>query len=509
VTEAHDRWVARHGIALALVLSLGVLLRAREYLANRSLWLDESSLALNIIERSFRALVAPLDYGQAAPPGFLFGERLVVTLVGSSEYALRALPLLAGIFALFVFWRLARQLLSPAGTLLAVAMFAISDSLIYYAAEVKQYGLDVATTVFLWWLCTTLMSRLDNGDIAAWALVTVVGAATIWISHPAIFVVGGIAAQVLCQAALRRRPRLLIAGACSSGVWLVSFVALYLISLRFFSPTIAQAWYGAAAGPAGAAGAVGFRYLAWLRDTVRFRHTIWTLAVLPLGPHLLQLVTLCAAVGVIALLWRRRDRQWAWFAVAVALACLASSLRKYPITPRLWLFLTPAMMLLVAAGVDEMWRRTRPFRLVAQLLACLLLFYPGVAAARGAVRPPQKEEVRPLLEYVRDHYRPGDALYVYRYAGPAARYYAERGLGFAGDVVRELDAADWRYHAERNLEGLRGRDRVWVLLSHVERDGDGDHEKLLIQMLDRLGVRVDSKRSPGASLHLYDLSRAP
>ncbi len=525
MTEAGDRWVAWHGKALALVLSLGVLLRAREYLANRSLWLDESCLALNIIERSFRALVAPLDYGQAAPLGFLFGERLVVTLVGSSEYALRAMPLVAGIFALFVFWRLARQLLSPAGTLLAVAMFAISDSLIYYSAEVKQYGLDVATTVFLWWLCTTLMSRLDNGDIAAWVLVTIVGAAAIWISHPAIFVVGGIAAQMLCQAAVRRRPRLLVAGACSSGVWLVSFLALYLISLRFFSPTLADAWFGAVApagpavpagpaappGPAGAAGAVAFEYVAWLRDTVRFRHTVGTLAVLPLGPHVLRLVTVCAALGVVAVLWRRRDRQWAWFAAAVALACLASSLRKYPITSRLWLFLAPGMILLIAAGVDEMWRRTRqPFRVVAQLvLACLLLFYPGVAAARGAVRPPQKEEVRPLLEYVRDHYRPGDVLYVSRYAGPATRYYAARGLGFAGDVVRELVAADWRYHTERNLDALRGRDRVWVLLSHVERDADTDREKLLIQMLDRLGVRVDGKRLPGASLHLYDLSRAP
>jgi hypothetical protein len=400
-----------------------------------------------------------------------------------------------------------------------VAIFAISEPLIYYAAEVKQYELDVATTVCLWWICTALMSRLDNADLAAWALVTIVGATAIWISHPAIFVVGGIAAQVLCQAAVGRRPRLLVAGACSSGVWLVTFFALYLISLRFFSPTLADAWFGTvapagpevAAGSAGAAGAAAFEYVvAWLRDTVRFRDTVWTLAVLPLGQHAPKLVALCAALGVIALLWRRRDRQWAWFAAAVVLACLAASVRKYPITPRLWLFLAPAMMLLIAAGVDELWRRTRrTFPVLAPLLACLLLFYPAVAAARGALWPPQKEEVRPLLAYVRDHYRPGDVLYVYRYAGPAARYYAATGLRFAGDVVRELDAADWRYHAERNLEALRGRNRVWVLLSHVETEGDTDHEKLLVHMLDRLGVRLDGKRLPGASLHLYDLSRTP
>ena len=39
-----------------------VLLRVRQYATNRSLWQDESSLALNIVERGFRGLLEPLDY---------------------------------------------------------------------------------------------------------------------------------------------------------------------------------------------------------------------------------------------------------------------------------------------------------------------------------------------------------------------------------------------------------------------------------------------------------------
>src|SRR5690606_12042987 len=59
-----------------LVVVLGIVLRLRQYFANRSLWVDEASLALNIINRSFGGLTQPLDYNQGAPVGFLFIEKL-------------------------------------------------------------------------------------------------------------------------------------------------------------------------------------------------------------------------------------------------------------------------------------------------------------------------------------------------------------------------------------------------------------------------------------------------
>ncbi|HEY7362621.1 MAG TPA: hypothetical protein VIE37_00835, partial [Methylomirabilota bacterium] len=95
--------------AITILLVLGVALRLRAYLANRSLWLDESFLALNIINRPFAELRQPLEYVQAAPFGFLYAERLVVELLGASEYALRLLPLLCGIASVFIFWRIAHH----------------------------------------------------------------------------------------------------------------------------------------------------------------------------------------------------------------------------------------------------------------------------------------------------------------------------------------------------------------------------------------------------------------
>jgi hypothetical protein len=84
-------------------VALGALLRLVQYLRNRSLWLDESSLALNILHRSYSGLLEPLDYHQGAPVGFLMLEKLAVRSLGAGEYALRLAPLVAGLVSLFLF----------------------------------------------------------------------------------------------------------------------------------------------------------------------------------------------------------------------------------------------------------------------------------------------------------------------------------------------------------------------------------------------------------------------
>ena len=88
------------------IVGFGITLRIVQYFHNRSLWLDEAMLGLNIINRSFAQLLMPLDYNQVcAPIGFLLTEKLFVELFGPSEYALRLFPFLCGLISLFLFVR--------------------------------------------------------------------------------------------------------------------------------------------------------------------------------------------------------------------------------------------------------------------------------------------------------------------------------------------------------------------------------------------------------------------
>lgn len=90
------KWTHGHlcRILLWLLVGLGILLRLAQYLYNRSLWIDEAALALNIRDRSFSELFYPLDYAQAAPIGFLIVEKLFYQTLGHSEYVLRLFPFL-------------------------------------------------------------------------------------------------------------------------------------------------------------------------------------------------------------------------------------------------------------------------------------------------------------------------------------------------------------------------------------------------------------------------------
>ena len=67
------------------LIVLGTLLRLRQYFSGRSLWADEASLAYNLVHRDFLGLMRPLNYDQGAPVGFLFIEKLLITVLGNID----------------------------------------------------------------------------------------------------------------------------------------------------------------------------------------------------------------------------------------------------------------------------------------------------------------------------------------------------------------------------------------------------------------------------------------
>ncbi|HEX3460055.1 MAG TPA: hypothetical protein VHT49_04065, partial [Acidimicrobiales bacterium] len=112
-------------------MAIGVGLRIRQFAFHRSLWNDEASLAVNILARSFGGLTRPLAVVQGAPIGFLWMEKSATEIFGTSEYALRLVPLIAGVGSLFIFRDLASKVLPPLGSSVAVALFAVAPPLVY------------------------------------------------------------------------------------------------------------------------------------------------------------------------------------------------------------------------------------------------------------------------------------------------------------------------------------------------------------------------------------------
>ena len=191
-TACEDQTAARRRQrAIWAFVALGILLRIARYAMNYPLWWDEAFVSVNFIRRGYLDLLRPLDYGQVCPILFLWAELTVVKLLGFSEWSLRLFPLVCGIVSVVLFRYAASRVVRGVPLLLAVAIFAMAYHPIRHAADVKPYASDLLAALgllalaFDWWLDPQRAGRM-------WALAAVAPLA-IALSHPAIFVAGGIA----------------------------------------------------------------------------------------------------------------------------------------------------------------------------------------------------------------------------------------------------------------------------------------------------------------------------
>lgn len=493
-----------HRLSLAAV-ALGCLLRIVQYLLNRSLWMDEAYLSLNILHRSFAGLCRALDYHQGAPIGFLLLEKSAVRFWGGSEYALRLLPLLAGIASVLFFYWLANKVLPARAVPVAVGLFAISPALIYYSAEVKQYSSDAAIALLLY--CLTIEGSKSEAKAGQTALVALVGAMAIWMSHSSVFVLVGMGATIFVTLVLRkdwaRLARISFVGVC----WMASLGVCYVVALRKLAGDgELLSYWNANFMPLPPRSVAD---LEWPVDS--FFGFFNTSAGLKFG----GLAALVFILGSISMFRKSAERLFLLLSPAIV-TLLASGLHKYPFGGRLTLFLVPPTLLLMAEGTEALRSAAgASLPTIGGVLIALLFLDPGIYILHHFAKPHSEiaqpgvmflEEMRPLVAYVRNHEKPGDLVYVFYGAEPAFDYYAERENFPRNNVEIGTAAGSDPQVYESDLDRLRGR-RVWVLLSHIH--GAGAQESKYVEFyLGSLGPRLDSLSVAGAETYLYDLRNA-
>jgi hypothetical protein len=482
------------GIVLA-----GLILRTAQYLHIRALWLDEAMLALNVVRRSFAGLFQPLDYAQGAPIGFLLGEKAAIQILGNKDYVLRLLPFLAGCAALLLMYLIVQRFPRPAGWI-ALGLFAVCRDPVYYASEAKQYALDVAVGLFLLWLFLRLPDQALRWRQAL--LLGACGALALWFSHPAAFVLAGLGTTLLVKQI--RGPKwggikpLLLVGT----LWVASFAALYLLSLRHLTGNqfLLDYW------------ADGFMPLPPWTNPNWFINISRGLFRNPGGlatPLLFNLPLL--AVGLVAL-WRRNWSNGAILSLPFVFTLFASGFHVYPFAGRMVLFLTPLLYILLGEGIQAIRGLFKPGWLslgIGLALAGFLFYAPIGGAADNLLHPKQREDLKPTLAYLYSARKADDLIYLYYNAAPAFEYYAP-SYGFQPqDYLIGQDHHDQPSLYQAELQALTGRKRVWFLFSHVYERGDFNERDYLLARLDQIGSLTREVRVPGTSvyLYLYDLSQ--
>lgn len=484
---------------------IGIVLRLRQYLLNRSLWADEASLAFNLVTRSFGELTQLLDYHQAAPVGFLFIEKFFIIIFGNHDYVMRLFPLFASILGIYLLYRITRASFGTIG-LFAVTMFSVSWWLVHYSSELKQYTSDITVALLLVFLAgNCLKEKVRAKDFL---ILGIVGAIAIWISHPSVFIMVGIGLALVLEKFIRKEyvPWAWILGIGLG--WLASFGLEYMVSLRHIVADgyLIKYWRK--------------NYAPWppWSDKSWFIDTYYTFLFFAFhrSDNLMALITLSLAIiGSLSLLIR--ERKTALLVISpFIITVIVSMLQRYPLQNRFMLFLVPLVLLVMTEGFGGIYwlvARWKPkIAAVFTGLLVLAVLWQIVPITYEKAISGAKEDIRPVLEYVAENKEPDDTLYVFHSTDPAFHYYApvyglDTGKVIIGfDTPRKNVALQAFYE---DVDALTGNDRVWFIFSEILDCSTCDWEgtqAFYIEHINSLGIMLDSFDGAGANAYLYDLN---
>ena len=345
----------------ALLISavlLGIVLRLRAYLSGRSLWLDESSLALGFVDVGLTELLLnPLPNFQSAPPGFLLLTYLSISVFGLSEFSFRAVPLIASVLSVVIVFFIAKKYLQNfLARAFLIGAFAVSPVLIYYSSEFKQYSVDVLAVSFFALTLTTNIRAL-NKPLRG---LLIAGISLLVFSSLIAIPVFGI--WVLARYLIANKVNL-------ASLWnfikqnaLLIFIPVLFIALHGLHVVInrkvdgmVEYWTGAGGLPPADGG-----FVSWLG--LRIANTLaepFVSQQISLPRDELDPLISWLPMLVLILIGLSKPSKVSLFALGViAIPVVLSIAVIYPLGGRLTLFLIPMTLLLAAKGIDTILDRS-------------------------------------------------------------------------------------------------------------------------------------------------------
>lgn len=480
------------------MIAFGIYLRISQYVVDRSLWLDEAMLALNITKRSFVELTQQLDYDQGAPIGFLFLQKVMIRTLGNEDYILRLFPFMAGIAAMFLMYHVTKGYVGSRELPIALGLFAVSDSLIYYASEAKQYSSDVMISLLLLLLACSCVGV--SATLKHFIILGFVGALSLLIAHPALFVLIGIGFSLTLDVFFRKNRRRYLWLGTIFFFWLTSFAILYFISLRFLATneTLLNYWSSA------------FMPMPPWRNIGWFHRTFFEMFSSPVGLTNTLISTILFFLGGLSLF--SRNWQLALILLIPFLTTLiASGFGMYPFSGRLLLFVVPMVILLITEGIGRSYLTLRKYNFSIAIavwitLALLLIYKPTETALQNLNNPQMKEHIKPVMAYLRENRVAKEPIYVYYGAWAAFQFYAP-SYGFEpGDYNIGVSSRQKPEKYIQDIAKLDGQGHVWYIFSHNCSWCIVDEKKYFLKHLDKLGVKMDEFESSDSSVYLYDMS---
>ena len=377
------------------VLILGLALRFYQYLMGRSLWDDESHLALNFMNHGFLRLTQPLDYIQAAPVLFILLVKSVVEIFGYNELAFHAIPFVSSILTLPLIYFITRQLTGSRTTaLIAFFIFSANLCLIYFSSELKQYTVELSVYLVLVYLAIG-----ENKFIAQRRnlLLAVAGSICIFLSNTAFLILFCIACNYILnwykqKKIVKEEFKIFIP-------WLLAFLINYFLFIYHHPSAVQQRInYSYAFSPTNVLSCEFVTFLNRTIDEIFFSQVFYTSKSWGFSYVLLFIF----AVAIRYMIIRKQRTLFLLVCLPVILHLALSALKIYPFVFRLVLYLVPCFIILIAIGVTQIAEFLKKRMHVSLAIAAVLYCVYFLTNESFRLFPLWYREVKPALTYVND-----------------------------------------------------------------------------------------------------------
>ena len=455
-------------LILLLFILLGFVLALVNFFHFRSLWLDEASLALNIVNKPVKELLKPLDYEQVAPIGFLMVEKVFSSIFGNTDWSLRIFPLLLFFPSVYLMYKLALIIFREKSfALFAAAFFSLSYYPLYYSAEVKQYMVDVFICLCITF-STLLFSKTDAKKY--WEIYALIGIVSVWFSNISVILLFTTGLYFLFNN--RKQKENYIAIILVVGSWVMSFIIYYFLFVYKHPSQQFMVEYWSNAN-------------AFLPEHILSKEFFLALygkikELLKLYHYRLFFVFILISVIGFFYLIRKRKEVLFLISFPIIIHLVLSYLKLYPFHGRLILYQYPFLVLILVSCLFQFYNLLKP---KLQQLAIYLILAPLLLNVFNLFHrnnfPIEKEEIKKSLEQLNANLEDGDKIYVYHssyrpFIFYKANYSTIAGMDNSNIIVGESNIENWPKYNDiiENIEG-----NIWILFSHVRYNKNKNHDE--------------------------------
>jgi hypothetical protein len=484
-------------IVIFLVVA-GVLISLAQFLQNREFLLDESQLAINIMDRNFIELLKPLDFLQVAPILFLYIEKVFSFLISNSEYGFRLFPLLcywASFFFLLKF--LKNQINNIYAIIIILSFYAFNNLLLIHSSvQAKQYMSDVFLLLVIYYITTKDYKTEKN----KFYLLGFLGVIFIFLSNVAPLILFTSGVYLFYEEFFVSKRKRILPLMFVSALWLGAF-AIYYFFFIANHPTrefMSDYWSYTFLPHDSFVSVYGF--FIERSDTILNCFFPYSL------PLIIKLIPPLA--GLTGLILKKKVKLLILICVPILLHLIISGFGLYPFDLRLMLYLFPCIIILISMGIYYL-SKVILSRFSLKLFKGFIVIVPIVLMVYYfcfCLPKQKKREVKETLEFVDNNINDDESVYLHYFVRTRYIFYKEIGYikNIKSDKVFEGRYTDFITYKGGDLsefDNLHGK--TWLLIS-----GQSD-EDIIIHRLDSLGLKKLNEfhlehNGTGSSAYLYD-----